>query len=598
MIFQLLKEGARRDPNAVALAAPGRPALTYADLLRVVESLGAGLNRLGAGPRDPVAIVLPNGPEMALTMLAAASAATAAPLNPAYRAAEFEFYFSDLRPKAVLLLRGQESPAREVAAAQGLPVWELVPASDAGGWARGVEGAPASPAGAQGSPVPADPALLLHTSGTTSRPKLVPLTQANLCASAHSIARSLALEARDRCLNVMPLFHIHGLLGVLLSSLSAGASVVCTPGFQALPFLGWLEEFRPTWYSAVPTMHQALLAEAATHAERIARCPLRFIRSCSAALPLAVMAELEATFHAPVIEAYGMTEASHQMATNPLPPLPRKAGSVGLPAGTRVTILDASGAELPAAAVGEVSIRGESVTEGYANNPAANLAAFTNGWFRTGDQGYLDSDGYLFLTGRMKEIINRGGEKISPREVDDVLLVHPAVAQAVAFATPHRTLGQDVAAAVVLRPGSSVSEAELREFAFARLAEFKVPRRILFVAELPKGPTGKIQRIGIAEKLGVTGAVPVRSGGAAASGAPGMPLQEQLAAIWKELLQLESIGIHDDFFQLGGDSLLAAQLIARIAAERAIDPDGILLTATPTIEALARHLERPAPAVR
>jgi acyl-CoA synthetase (AMP-forming)/AMP-acid ligase II/acyl carrier protein len=551
------------------------------------------LNQLGIGRGDRVAIVLPNGPEMALAMLCVASGAAAAPLNPAYRSAEFEFYLKDLAPKAVIVAQGQDSPARAVAASQGVPVLDLAGAADVRDCAFALNGLPRGTAVDTGFANTDDPALLLHTSGTTSRPKLVVLTHANLCASARNIAASMALGPNDRCLNVMPLFHIHGLIGALLSSLAAGASVACTPGFHAARFLEWMDEFRPTWYTAVPTMHQALLAEAGSHPDVIARCPLRFIRSCSSALPLRVLAEVEATFRAPVIEAYGMTEASHQMTINPLPPRARKPGSVGLPAGVSVAILDAAGNLVASPVTGEVAIRGASVTAGYANNPAANADAFTNGWFRTGDLGYLDQDGYLFLIGRVKEIINRGGEKISPREVDDVLLEHPSVEQAVTFGLPHPTLGQDVAAAIVLRPAKSVSEQELREFTAVRLAEFKVPRRIVFVNELPKGATGKPQRIGVAEKLGLLADGADRpSLSQAGFVAPSTPLQHTLATILRELLKVERIGIADDFFQLGGDSLLAAQAMTQIGEALSIDPAGLSLFETPTIEALSHRLER------
>jgi acyl-CoA synthetase (AMP-forming)/AMP-acid ligase II len=301
----------------------------------------------------------------------------------------------------------------------------------------------------------------------------------------------------------MPLFHIHGLIGALLSTLDAGASVFCTPGFAALKFFSWMSEADPTWYTAVPTMHQAILGRADRNREIIERGRLRLIRSSSASLPPQVMKALEESFGAPVIESYGMTEASHQMASNPLPPRERKPGSVGVAAGPEVGVMDDRGELLPPGSVGEVVIRGPNITRGYQNNPGANGAAFVHGWFRTGDQGVLDSDGYLRLTGRLKEIINRGGEKISPREVDEVLLDHPAVAQAVTFALPHDKLGEDVAAAVVLREGACVTENELRAFSRARLAEFKVPGTVVFVQEIPKGPTGKLQRIGLAEKLGL-----------------------------------------------------------------------------------------------
>ena len=362
----------------------------------------------------------------------------------------------------------------------------------------------AAPAARGGFAEDGDIALVLHTSGTTSRPKIVPLSHINVTASAYHIGQTLALTPDDVCLNIMPLFHIHGLIAASLSSIAAGASVVCTPGFNALKFFAWFEEAHPTWYTAVPTMHQAILTRAERNREIIAKGRLRLIRSSSSSLPPQVMEALEATFHVPVIEAYGMTEAAHQMASNPLPPRQRFSGCVGIAAGPDIAIMNEDGGLLASGALGEIVIRGRNVTGGYEANPDANAKAFTNGWFRTGDQGVIDQDGYLRLTGRLKELINRGGEKISPLEVDTIIMDHPAVAQVVTFAVPHDKLGEDVAAAVVLREGAVCDERELRDFVSARVADFKVPRKIIFLAEIPKGATGKLQRIGLAEKLGMT----------------------------------------------------------------------------------------------
>jgi len=488
--------------SAPALEAPGREPLTYGELSAHVRETLARLSALGIGRNDPVAIVLPNGPAMASAFVSVATAATAAPLNPAYREEEFEFYLGDLKAKLLLVDRESGDVARKVAERLGVAIAEIE--EDRGGPAGRfrIRGA-TSPAQATSPARAEDVALVLHTSGTTSRPKMVPLTQENVCASAVHVASSLSLTAGDRCLNVMPLFHIHGLIAAVLASLAAGGSVSCTPGFNALKFFGWMDETRPTWYTAVPTMHQAILARADRNRDAIARNPLRFLRSSSASLPPQVMKALEETFGAPVIEAYGMTEAAHQMAANPLPPRARKPGSVGIAAGPDVAIMDEAGNLLPSGSVGEVVIRGPNVTPGYQNNPGANEAAFSSGWFRTGDQGVLDEEGYLCLTGRLKEIINRGGEKISPREVDEVLLDHPAVAQAVTFAIPHQKLGEEVGCALILKEGTTASESEIRDYAATRLADFKVPRRVLFLDEIPKGPTGKLQRIGLAEKLGL-----------------------------------------------------------------------------------------------
>ena len=499
-LSELIQNGA---DDAEAIGAPGRQSLNYAGLRALVAATAAELETLGIGRNDPVAIVLPNGPEMAAAFVAIGAAATTAPLNPAYRRDEFRFYLNDLDARLLVVEHGSESPALAVAAELGIPVATLHADPDlpAGVFALAGE------AGVARSTGPAeadDTALVLHTSGTTSRPKIVPLSQRNVCASAANVADSIALLPGDRCLNIMPLFHIHGLIAAVLSSLHAGASVHCSPGFNALNFFRWLDEVRPTWYTGVPTMHQAILARASRNTEIIDRVPLRLIRSSSASLPPQVMAELEETFGAPVIEAYGMTEAAHQMASNPLPPKPRKPGSVGLPAGPEVAIMNEAGALLPAGEIGEIVIRGPNVTAGYKNNDEANAEAFTDGWFRTGDQGVVDDEGYFRLTGRLKEIINRGGEKISPREVDEVLLDHPDVVQVVTFAVPHPKLGEDVAAAIVLRENATEDEQGIRAFAAERLADMKVPRKIVFLDEIPKGATGKLQRIGLADKLGLT----------------------------------------------------------------------------------------------
>jgi oxalate---CoA ligase len=441
---------------------------------------------------------------MATSFIAIASSATSAPLNPAYRADEFEFYLSDLNAKALVVEAGSTSPAVAVAHKLGVAIIELTPTPEAGAGAftlnvGALRGACALPGPAEAG----DVALVLHTSGTTSRPKIVPLTHTNVCASAINIANTTHFTADDRGLNIMPLFHIHGLIAGILAPLSRGGAVSCTPGFNALKFFGWMDEVKPTWYTAVPTMHQTIVSRASKNADIIARNPLRFVRSSSSSLPPQVLAELESVFHAPVIEAYGMTEAAHQMCCNPLPPGQRKPGTVGLAAGPEVAIMDEHGTLLPVGGIGEIVIRGDNITPGYENNPKANAEAFTHGWFRTGDQGSLDAQGYIAITGRLKEIINRGGEKISPREVDEVLMDHPAVGQVVTFGMPHDKLGEEVAVVVVLREGQQATERELRDFVALKLADYKVPKKILFMDEIPKGATGKLQRIGLAQKLGL-----------------------------------------------------------------------------------------------
>jgi len=479
------------DADGPALVSEDGEVISHATLRKEVDRLAEQLRSAGLGPKERLAIVLPNGPAMALVMLAAMSVGCAAPLNPKYREDEFRFYLDDLHASALLTLDGASSDAHAAAPEGTIPIVVH---------GQGMSIDLVTPQTMEGStrrPTADDLALVLHTSGTTSRPKIVPLRQRNLARSARNIAATLRLTSADRSLNVMPLFHIHGLMAGFLAPLSVGGSVICTTGFDAFKFHRWVDELRPSYYSAVPTMHQMVLA----------RSPgprptnLRFVRSSSAALPGPVLDGLRELFSVPIIEAYGMTEASHQMTSNPLPPATTKQGSVGVASGIDVAILDTQNHLLPSGERGEVAIKGATIVDGYENNPGANESAFTDGWFRTGDEGVLDADGYLFLTGRLKEQINRGGEKISPLEIDEVLIGHPAVAEAVTFAIPHEKLGEEIGAAVVLAEGKEATESELRDYLRERLAPFKVPRRIVFVTEIPKGATGKIQRIGLAEKL-------------------------------------------------------------------------------------------------
>jgi acyl-CoA synthetase (AMP-forming)/AMP-acid ligase II/thioesterase domain-containing protein/acyl carrier protein len=495
---------------------------------------------------------------MASTMLGTMAHAVAAPLNPQYTEDELRFYLTELAPRLLLVDEAIDTPARGVASSLGidtidvrsLPDWSVVFACLASPGAS--EELPDSKA--------EDVALLLHTSGTTSRPKLVPLTHANLGASACNVAATLELTADDRCLNLMPLFHIHGLVAALLASLERGASVVCTPGFNAGEVLGWMRELQPTWYTAVPTIHRAMLD---AYSPETVTPPLRFIRSSSAALPSSTLIALEERFGVPVVEAYGMTEAAHQIASNPRSEM-RRRGSVGPASGPEVAILDGGKVTRVPHVRGEIVIRGANVMRGYVDNPEANAVSFVDAWFRTGDQGVLDRDGFLTITGRLKEIINRGGEKVAPTEVEEALLAHPDVDHAAAFAVPHRRLGEDVAAAVVLRVDSIVSRAELRRFVAMKLAPFKVPNRIVFLAEIPRGPTGKIQRIGLAERLGLDESIDDTRHLVE----PRDDVERRVIAIFSDVLHLDApVSVTDDFVDLGADSLHLEELLAEVETE-------------------------------
>lgn len=578
-------------PQRVALLAPERQPLDIATIHDRVLALVDRLNRAGVGRGDVLALALPDGPDLALTFLAAASCCICAPLNPAYRQSEFEFYLRDLAPRALVLPAGLEGPARSAAINAGVPLFELAAQTGAAAGVFELQAQTQARSLSSGPGEADDIALVLHTSGTTARPKIVPLRQRHLVVSAENIAKTLRLTPDDRCLNVMPLFHIHGLVAGLLAPILSGGSVVCPPGFLAPRFFEWIAAFEPSWYTAVPTMHQAILARAPENAAVIHHSRLRFVRSSSASLAPQIMTQLEQVIGVPVIEAYGMTEAAHQMASNPLPPAPRKPGTVGLAAGPEVAIMAEDTATMkPAGEPGEIVIRGENVMSGYLNNPEADQRAFVDGWFRTGDLGRIDAEGYLTILGRLKEIINRGGEKISPREVDEVLLKHANVRQAVAFALPDPVLGEQVAAAVVLLdPEAATGEDELRRFAALYLADFKVPMRIVLVPEIPKGPTGKLQRIGLAEKLGIQSLQVDES--EIAYEAPRSDLERALYPLWVEVLGETQFGIHHRFLGLGGDSVLAARIASRYQQTYEISFTLIDFFNFPTIAGHARLIE-------
>ena len=492
-VLEMLDRGA---PDAPALLAPGRGPMTFGALRDNVCRLAERLAVLGFGRNDRIAIVMENGPDLVLALLAAASCGTAVPLNPKYRTDEFGFYFGDASAKGLIVTPGA-FPDALAAVTPGMTVIHAI--TGPSGELRLDPVGPARPARPLEAPGPDDVAILLHTSGTTKLPKRVPIRHRNVAASAGNVVRTYGLTPDDISLCVMPLFHIHGICASLLAPLTAGGPVVCPPPFDPLRFWGWVDAFRPTWYSAVPSMHQLLLARAERNKDIIRRNPFRFIRSCSSSLAPTVMARMEELFGAPVLEAYGMTEAAHQMTSNPLPPGVRKPGTVGVGQGVEVAIMDESGTLLPPGLIGEVVVRGPNVVDGYENNPEANEAAFKNGWFRTGDQGLMDEENYLAITGRLAERINRGGEKISPLEIDHVLLRHPAVGEALAFGVPHITLGEDIHAAVVLR--SPATEQELRRHCAEHVADFKVPARIHFLESLPYVGTGKLRRNVMAKAL-------------------------------------------------------------------------------------------------
>ena len=491
MVIRSLLENGQPKHFAVSTS---RGAITYQELADQVDDLASQLTNIGLRKGDRIAIALPNGLEVIASFLAASTVGTAAPLNPSYTRDEFKFYLEDTSARVLIVPKDNSDEARAAATEGKILIIES--SIDGSGCVRFSSDRQLRDAAA--ATTHEDIALILHTSGTTSRPKRVPLSHANLLTSARNVANTYQLIDEDVSLCVMPLFHVHGLVASTLATFATGGTVVVPPKFNPLSFWSTVREHRATWYSAVPTIHQVLLSRAKgtrpSGAER-----LRFIRSCSAALAPQMMTDLESTFGVPVLEAYGMTEAAHQMASNPLPPAERKPGSVGRGTAVEIAILDEAGNLLPSGATGEVSIKGPNVFGGYEGNAEANAESFSNGWFRTGDQGTLDHDGYLTLVGRIKELINRGGEKISPREIDEALLRHPAVAEACCFGIPDRIYGEGVAAAVVLK--EAATEKELIAHCRLSLSDFKCPTTIYILDSIPRTATGKIQRRNVAAAI-------------------------------------------------------------------------------------------------
>ena len=489
----------QQNDDLIFLTSEKNEKLSYGEFKIFNEKISRQLAATNVKNSDRAAIVLPNGPLMASSFLSISSYMSAAPLNPLYKQEEFEFYLDDLKPKFLLVEPNSKSLAVIAAKNLNIPVFEMkISDNQALGTFELFDKETDYK-----NPNDYDEALVLHTSGTTSRPKIVPLSNLNIFTSAVNISKSLKLTADDHCLNIMPLFHIHGLIAVLSASAKVGASVCASNGFNALKFLDLAETQNITWYSGVPTMHQAILLRAQKNSDKAKKLNLRFIRSSSASLPPAIFEQLNDIFQTPVIEAYGMTEATHQMASNPLPPAIQKPGLVGMPAGPEICIMNDKNEKLPQGEIGEICIKGDNVTNGYENNPEANKQSFVNDWFRTGDEGFFDEDGYLKISGRLKEIINKGGEKISPLEVDNILMDFPPIDQALCFGYKDKMLGEDIAVAIKLKENKSCTEDDIKSYANEKLAKFKIPKKIFIVEDIPKGATGKLQRIGLAKKFGL-----------------------------------------------------------------------------------------------
>jgi len=580
LLCDLLAALAAKRPHDIALAAPARKPLTFEQLSAQVASVASMLTDAGLSRRDRVVLLLPDGPEAAVASLGVVTSAVCAPLDSRCSIDELNEHFTALRPAAVITSAGAESFARRIAVRHGAAVLELMPCIDQPAGSFALRTTDSVARSRQAMCDADDVALILLTSGTTSRSKLVPLTHANIMATVERVQAALQLSPADRYLNVSPLIYSQGIM-LTFSAILSGSSVVCPPGFQSAEFLHWFDAHRPTWYSAAPAVHQAILAQSRGK-PRDDQHHLRFIRSAAAPLSRSLGQQLERFFDAPVIESYGMTEC-YPISVNPFPPRERKPGSAGVAAGTEIAIYDPVNGFVGAERTGEIVVRGPHVTSGYLNHPPGQSSNFVDDWFRTGDLGYLDRDGFLFVTGRIKDLVNRGGEKISLAEVDEVLRAHPEIQDASAFPVPHPTLGEDIAAAIVLREQASPSPDEIQRFARQHLSEFKVPRDIVFVRELPKNTTGKVQRRILSEQFGHRASRRMSQPVLSALS----PVKRRLIEIWSELLETQSVGPFDNFFELGGNSLLAAQLVSQVERfwGRRFSLQAFLHE--PTIEALA-----------
>jgi oxalate---CoA ligase len=575
-MYDIVQYWTQRTPEAPAILAEGRAPLNYRALLQSIDAIGMVLNALGIGRNDRVAILHPGGAEMATAIMGIWCHAAAAPLNPAFTVGEFAVYLRDLGVKALAIAEDMDSPARLAAERLGLPVFEIAVPEDANVAGKVIlKGTPIGIAGTTGPAASNDVALLLTTSGTTSHSKIVPIRHHRLLARSRNVGAKFALGPDDRCLNPMPLYHSHGLSSGLASPIAAGGCIAPMAQFDIETFFRLLETLDPTWYTAVFTIHQHILAHAKRRESPPSTSMLRFIHTSSGRLDPRIADKLTTLFQVPVLGSYASSETGI-MTGDPYPPAARKPGSVGTPAGCEVAIFDATGEPAPVGVRGGVFVRGANVFDGYENDPAATAAAFSDGWYGTGDEGMFDADGYLFLTGRLNETINRGGEKISPSEVDAALLRHPAVAAAATFPIPHATLGEEVAAAVVAKEGSSIT----------------VPRRILVVDSIPVSPTGKIQRRALAAAFGLEDAAKAAGPAAPVSADhDATPIERQLRSLWQETLGLPQVGLHDDFFLLGGDSLQAVELFLRIEETLGRRLPRSVLFEAGTIADMARRIE-------
>jgi long-chain acyl-CoA synthetase len=496
-VRELVEQQAALRPQSVyALDAEGASRITFSELARSCRDVATLLRSHGLRPGDTVSLVMPNGLMTLRLLLGAMHGGWCVnPVNLLSQPEQMRYVLGHSDSKLVFASGAWEAAVRLALAGVDREVQLVIVEPDAQALPPALEGAQTSDAE---PPSPDQTALLMYTSGTTGTPKGVMLTQFNLAANAHAIGEEHQLTPQDRVLAVLPLYHINAFAVTMLAPLAFGGSLAMPPKFSAARFWAQAAQNECTWLNVVPTMISYLLEGAAPPREQTAR--LKFCRSASAALPPDHLSAFEAKFGVGIIETMGLTETVAPAFSNPLEPTQRKLGSVGKASGCEARIIDSNLLPVADGQTGEVAIRGPNVMPGYYKNEAATRAAFTlEGWLRTGDLGHRDADGFFFITGRIKELIIKGGENIAPREIDETLLRHPAVLDAAAVGIPDRHYGQEIMACVILRPGHTADETTLREFCVTQLGRYKTPKVFRFVDEFPRGPSGKVQRLKLAE---------------------------------------------------------------------------------------------------
>jgi oxalate---CoA ligase len=583
-----IRHHAETQPDQPALVSSGFAPLSYRELQHQIDAVRSTLRRAGFGQQARIAIAMPNGPQAALAIVAVSCSAVSVPFNPRQTFPEFARCLATVRPDAVLLIKGDDSVARQAAETGGVTIVEAVQANT-GFLAFDIDG-PSTVEVASDEPDASDPealAFIFQTSGTTAEPKLIPFSHRNMLAAAIMLQTWYNLAPQDCCLSVSPLFYSHGLKVTVFTPLLTGGTVAFPMDASKFNYSEWFGRLKPTWYSAGPTLHRLVFDQIKSRAGAIADSSLRFVVSGGAPLPRDILDGLQHLLSVPVVEQYGTSEAA-VVASNAPPPGRSKPGTCGVPWPDTVRIVSEDGRPVSSREKGEILLGGPSLISGYLDAPELNRASFVGGRFRTGDIGSFDEDGFLTLHGRKSDLINRGGEKISPAEIDEALMSHPAVLEAAVFAVPHVRLGEDVVAAVVLRDGMTVTSVELRMYLQERVTTFKIPRRIVFRKQLPKGTTGKVLRRRLTESWKQVAERATR--GDTDNKSADNELVKELTNLWERLLKVSPLSPDDDFFERGGDSLLAMYMLAELEWRTGLTIPGSILFEATTIRQLALKL--------